>query len=75
MSVYNCLFSEYYNAECWIDNPFFIQEPMQDCQVCENFKHLKVINASNFTTLKFSAFASTMKPVHLKVENRNFKQS
>ncbi|XP_052797850.1 uncharacterized protein LOC128229963 [Mya arenaria] len=64
--------TEYYNAECIVDNPYYVEEFNYECKVCENFKNLKVMNATDFTEERFKAFAHAFKPVHLKgVQDRN----
>lgn len=58
--------TEFYNAECLVENPYFEELNYFHCNICGNFKNLKVMNASEMNETRFITYSTTLKPVHLK---------
>ena len=60
------IFTGYYDSECMIDNPFYI-DPSSDCSGCVSVKQVKEFQAEDFDSSKVGNYITFMRPVLIKV--------
>ena len=57
----------YYDSECWIDNPFYI-DPSSDCSGCITTNAIKEVKAGEFDPSKVGTYITFMRPLLIKVK-------